>query len=152
MRRRYIIALIGVGVVLFLVISGLLARAFSVSGAEQAAITNLVQDEAGGNTAGVMALISGCGHSPSCRAHAAALARSLRRAGRISIIQLNASSNFSLGPTLGTARVAWLVGGSLPRVQCVRVRHAGNVLEGFQVQLLAVTDRLASDADCPTRF
>jgi hypothetical protein len=57
-----------------------------------------------------------------------------------------------LTATLGTARVAWLVGSSLPIVQCVRVRHAGDVLGGFRIELLAVSRRIKSDAACPAHF
>ena len=53
---------------------------------------------------------------------------------------------------MGTARVAWLVGSSLPIVQCVRVRHAGDVLQGFRIELLRLSLRIKSDADCPARF
>jgi hypothetical protein len=152
MRRPYVIASVLVGLLLFLVVSALLARAFSVGGAENAAITDLVRAEARGDTAAVISLISGCRASVSCRAGAAADTAALRRTGAVSIAELNASSNFSLGSTLGTARVAWLAGSSLPRVQCVRVRHAGNVLQGFTIELLKVSARIKSDADCPSRF
>jgi hypothetical protein len=152
MRRPYVIASILLGIVLFLAVSALLARAFSVSGAEDAAITDLVRAEARGDTTGVISLISGCRASASCRTRAAANAAALRRTGAVSIVELNASSNFSLGGTVGTARVAWLVGSSLPRVQCIRVRHAGNVLQGFTIELLTVSSRIKSAADCPSRF
>jgi hypothetical protein len=48
--------------------------------------------------------------------------------------------------------VAWFAGNSPARVQCVRVRHAGSVLAGFHVQLLIVSRRIASGADCPIHF
>lgn len=152
MRRGRIIALISVGVLLFLVISGLLARAFSVSGAEDSALTDLVKAEARGDRAAVISEITGCRTSPACQARASAVTSALRRSGGVQIIQINASSGFSLGSTIGTARVAWLVGGSLPRVQCVRVRHTGNVLDGFQIELLKVSVRIRSNADCPSHF
>jgi hypothetical protein len=152
MRRPYVIASILVGLLLFLVISALLARAFSVSGAEDAAITDLVRAEARGDTGAVISLISGCRASVSCRERAAADTGALRRPGAVSIAEINASSNFSLGSTMGTARVAWLAGSSLPRVQCLRVRHAGNVLQGFTIQLLKVSVRIRTNADCPSRF
>ncbi len=152
MRRRYVIASIVVGVVLFLVISAILARAFSVGDAEQAAITDLVRAEARGDTAGVIALISGCQREPACRARAAQVSAALRHPGAISIATIQPSSTFSLTSTLGTARVAWLAGASLPRTQCVRVRHAGNVLTGFTVQLLVVSPRIKTDGACPPRF
>lgn len=152
MRRRYVFGLIALGIALFLVISALLARAFSVGGAEGGAITDLVKAEARGDTAGVERLIDGCRASAGCRRQAAALTSALRRPGQVSIVQLQPSSNFSLSTTQGTARVVWLAGSSLPRVQCVRVRHAGNVLQGFRVQLLKVSPRIRTDAACPPRF
>lgn len=152
MRRARLISMIVVAVILFLVISALLARAFSVGGAENAAITSLVRAEARGDRRAVASAIDGCSASAACQARAAALATRLQHPGSVSIIQLQPSSGFSLGSTLGTARVAWLAGGSLPRVQCIRVRHAGNVLSGFRVQLLEVSRRIAGGSDCPTRF
>ena len=68
MRRSYRIALIIAAVVVFLVISGLLARALSVGGAESDAITSLVKAEARGDGSAVVALIEGCSASPTCRA------------------------------------------------------------------------------------
>jgi hypothetical protein len=146
------ILLIAVGVILFLAISALLARAFSVSSAEEAAITSLVRAEARGDQSSVIALITRCRSDASCRARAATVTSTLRHRGSVTIIQINPSSNFSLGSTLGTARVAWTVGNSLPRVQCLRVRHAGNILSGFRVALLEVSQRIRSNADCPKRF
>lgn len=151
MRRRFVIPLIVAGVILFLAISGLLARGFSVSSAEEGAITALVRAEARGDENAVIGLITGCRADASCRARAVADTAALRHPGSVSIAEINPSSSFSLGPTLGTARVAWLAGGSLPRVQCLRVRHAGDILSGFRVQLLEVR-RIRSNADCPKRF
>lgn len=152
MRRRSIIALIAVGVVVFLFVSALLARAFSVGGAEDSAITALVRDEARGDRAAVISDVKDCSKSAACQARATEVATALKRQGGVQIIQIQSSAGFSLGSTLGTARVAWLVGGSLPRVQCVRVRHAGNVLSGFHVELLEVSARIRSNADCPSHF
>jgi hypothetical protein len=152
MRRRWIIVSVVLGIVVFLAVSALLARAFNVGDAENAAITSLVQAEARGNTADVISLVTGCRASAACRARATANTAALRHAGNVSIAEINPSSTFSIVSTTGTARVAWVVGDSLPRVQCLRVRHAGSVIEGFTVQLLTVSRRIASDADCPTRF
>jgi hypothetical protein len=100
----------------------------------------------------VISDIKGCRTSPACQARASANIAALRRPGSVQIIEINASAGFSLGSTLGTARVAWLVGSSLPRVQCVRVRHSGNVLAGYQIELLKVSARIHSNADCPSHF
>jgi hypothetical protein len=152
MRRRYVIASIALAVVLFLVVSALLARAFNAGDAEDAAITSLVQAEARGDSAEVISLITGCSASAACRARAAANTAALRHPGRVSIAEINPSSTFSVASTEGTARVAWVAGDSLPRVQCLRVRHAGSLLQGFTIELLTLSRRIASDADCPSRF
>ncbi len=150
MRRRYIVAGIAVAVVLFLVISALLARVLSANGAEQSAITALVQAEAAGDVNAILGDIVGCRTNPRCRQTASTNATRLRHAGTISILQLTPSTNFSVAGTLGTARVAWDVGSSLPITQCVRVRRTGDAISGLRIELLAVTPRLASDAVCPS--
>ncbi len=152
MRRSRVIGLAALALILFFVVSALLARAFSVSGAESGAITSLVRAEGRGDTAAVIALIRGCATSPACRARAAENTAQLQHAGAISIAELNPSSNFSLGSTLGVARVAWFAGSSLPRVQCVLVRHAGNIFQGFTVELLKVSVKIPSGDDCPAAF
>jgi hypothetical protein len=151
MRRLYIL-LIALGVIVFLVISAVLARVFSADGAERAAITTLLRAEARGDQHAMLAQIQNCGASEQCRARVAANAAALTHAGTVSILQLQPSTSFSLMSTLGTARVAWDVGNSLPIVQCVRVRRAGNALSGLKIELLAISPRINSEADCPTTF
>ena len=65
------------------------------------------------------------------------------------ILQLQPSTGFSLGSTLGTARVAFRIGDALPAVQCVRVRRAGSVLSGLRIELLSVSAPKKGDASCP---
>ena len=144
------VLVIVVAVLAFLAISALLARVFSVDGAERSAITGLVQAEAHGDLAGMLSRMHDCG--PACGARVRADALELRRAGAVSVLQIQPSAGFSLGGTLGTARVAWRAGGSLPVVQCVRVRRAGNALSGLTVELLDLSRRIKSDADCPAQF
>jgi hypothetical protein len=152
MRRPYLIALIVFGAVLFLVISALLARALSVGGAEQAAITSLVEAEARGDSHAMAALIKDCGQSPACQQRVAQDAAKLARKGRITILQLNQSAGFSVSSTVGTARVAWRAGNGLPVVQCVRVRRAGDVLSGLHVELLEISAKINGGAYCPRRY
>ena len=152
MRRRWIIVSVVAGIVVFLAIATLLTRALNVGDAENAAITSLVQAEAHGNTSEVVSLITGCQANAACRARASANTAALHHGGQVSIAEMNLSSTFSVTSTLGTARVAWVAGNSLPRVQCLRVRHAGSVIQGFTIQLLVVSRRIRSDADCPSRF
>jgi hypothetical protein len=151
-RRLHLIVLIALGVVVFLVISGLLARVLSVDGAERNAITALVTAEARGDATAMVSRIQGCGQSPGCRARAAEDALNLDRQGKVVILELNPSAGFSLSSTVGTARVAWRAGNALPVVQCVRVRRAGDVLSGLRVQLLEISRRIKSDTACPARY
>jgi hypothetical protein len=150
--RRFRLLLIAVGVLVFLVVSALLARVLSVGGAERSAITALVQDESRGDAAGMEARIQGCRTSPSCQYRVEADAAALRRSGTVAILELNASAGFSLTSTTGTARVAWRAGNSLPIVQCVRVKRSGNALSGLHVELLEISARIKSDQDCPARY
>jgi hypothetical protein len=151
-RRAYVLTLIAVGVLVFLAVSALLARVLSVDGAERSAITALVQAEARGDAAGMRARIQGCGASAACQARVSVDAAALKRPGDVAIIQLTPSAGFSLSSTLGTARVAWRASGSLPVVQCVRVRRAGDAISGLHVELLKISTKVKSDADCPARF
>ena len=92
-----------------------------------------------GDAAGVIDRIKDCGSSAACRARAATDATALRGPGPVTVIKLDHSAGFSLGSTLGTARVAWRIGNGLPIVQCVRVRRAGNLLSGLRVELLEIS-------------
>ena len=152
MRRVYIVGILA-AIVLFLVISALLARVFSANSAEQSAITALVQSEARGDVTAVVGEVTNCRTDTACRQRAATNAASLRHAGSVSIIQLQPSTSFSLGGTEGTARVAWNVSSyALPIVQCIKVRRAGNPISGLKVELLEVSRRISSDAACPARY
>ena len=152
MRRLLVLGLIAIGVVLFLAISAILARVLSVNGAEQGAITSLLQAEARGDSTAMASDITGCSHSAACRRRVARDAIKLSRSGKVTILELNPSAGFSLTSTTGTARVAWRAGDGLPIVQCVRVRHAGNALSGLRVELLELSVRIKTNADCPARY
>ena len=148
MPRRRKLVLVALAVPVFLLVSALLARALSVDGAERSAVTELIQAQARGDAAGMLSRMEGCTAAP-CRDTVAADARTLARPGRVYILQLSPSAGFSLTSTLGVARVAWKTPSSLPIVQCVRVRRAGDVLGGFRVELLAIGRRIATDGVCP---
>jgi hypothetical protein len=151
MRRKRLRVIVLV-VVAFLAVSAGLARVFSAEAAERSAITDLVKAEARGDGPALLARLAGCSTRAGCRARVAATIASLRRSGPISILQLEPSTGFSLGGETGTARVAWRVGSSLPIVQCVRVRRTGDAISGIRIQLLALSLRIKSDADCPRTF
>ena len=144
--------MIVLAVVVFVLISGLLARVFSLSNAEQAAVTDLVAAEAHGQATQVVAKIQGCAASPACRAGAQRDAAALRHAGAVQIAQYTPSAGFSLGSTTGIARVAWTAGGSKPIVQCVEIHRAGNVLTGQSIELLKLSPRINGGANCPAKL
>jgi hypothetical protein len=152
MRRRYVLSLVALGVLLFVLISAGLARVFGANGSEQSAITSLVKAEAAGDQPAMVARIEGCARSAACRTRVARNAAVLKHPGRVSIIQLEPSTSFSLGGMVGTARVAWSADSSLPIVQCVRVRRSGNVLAGLKVRLLEISNRIKSDSTCPAHY
>ena len=153
MRRRPSLPLIAAALVVFLVVSAVLARIYCSVSAERSAITALVEDEAKGDQAAMLSALYHCRSSPACRARVAQDASDLRRPRPISVLELTVSSSFPLGGDVGVARIAWQPAhGLLPVTQCVRVRHAGNPLTGLSVQLLALTGQIKTSGDCPTRF
>jgi hypothetical protein len=152
MRRLYLIMLIGLGVVVFVVISALLARIFLVDGRERSALTSLVEAEARGDRQAMIDQLYHCPQTPGCIARASADAATLQRKGAVSIVDLTTSAGVSLTGTLGTARVAWKTPSSLPIVQCFRVRRAGNVLKGITIELLEISARIESDSSCPPHY
>ncbi len=153
MRRRPPLPLIVAVVVVFLLVSAVLARIYSSVSAERSTETALVQDEAHGNQAAMLNTLYHCRSSPACRERVAQDATELRRPSPISVLELTVSSSFPLGGTVGTARIAWQpAGGLLPVTQCIRVRHTGNPITGLGVQLLAITKRIKTDGDCPKGF
>ena len=151
MRARRI-ALIVTAVIVFLAISGLLARAFSVPNAEQAAVTDLVSAEIHGDAATMIAAIHGCAASATCRAGVERDIARLQRAGAVQVASFNASAGFTLAGSTGVARIAWTAGGSLPVVQCVEVRRTGNLLSGQRIQLLALSPQINGGANCPRKL
>lgn len=152
MRRRPSLLVIAVAVVVVLVVSAGLARVYSSVSAERSGVTALVEAEARGDTTTMLDDLYRCRASGACRARVAADATSLRRPGSIAVLELSVSSSFPLGGSVGTARVVWEPAGQLPITQCVRVRHGGNPVTGFHVQLLEISVRIKTNADCPRTY
>ncbi|MEA2196663.1 MAG: hypothetical protein QOJ25_714 [Solirubrobacteraceae bacterium] len=150
-RRPSLLVVVGV-VVVVLVVSAGLARVYSSVSAERSGVTALVEAEARGDTTTMLDDLYRCRASAACRARVAADAASLHRAGRIAVLELTVSSSFPLGGNVGTARIAWQAPNTLPVTQCVRVRHAGNPITGFHVQLLEISVRIKTNGDCPRTF
>jgi hypothetical protein len=141
-------ALVALAVVLFLVISGLLARFFATENVEREDILTVLHAEVVGDERGMLAQLSGCVAEPKCVAAVKADAASLHRTGSVKILDLTSETNHSLTGETGPTRVAWTVIGHLPTVQCVIVKRSGNFLTGISVALLSIGKPINSEADC----
>ncbi len=140
--------LIAVGVILFLGISGLLARFLSAEGVEREDIFAVLQAQAAGNLQAMLDRQAGCRASPSCVQTTRANALTLRRTGAVKILTLTSATAYSLTGATGKTRVAWTVIGKTPVVQCVRVRRTGNFLKGITVTLVSISPPIPNEGDC----
>jgi hypothetical protein len=137
-----------VGVVLFVAISGLLARFLSAEGVERDDIVAVLKAQAAGNLQGMLDGQAGCRQSPSCVATTRANATNLRRTGAVKILTLTSPTAYTLTGASGKTRVGWTVIGKLPVVQCVEVRRTGNFLKGITVTLLSISTPISNEGDC----
>jgi hypothetical protein len=142
------IALIVVGIVLFLAISALLARFLSAENVERDDVLAVLEAETAGSERAMLAQLSGCGSRPDCVASVKKSATTLRRRGSVKILSLTSATAYSLTGATGYTRVAWTVIGHLPVVQCVHVKRTGNFLSGVSVALLSVSAPINNEADC----
>jgi hypothetical protein len=140
--------LIVLGVLLFLAISGVLARFLSVENVERDDELALIEAQVKGDVNGMLARLDGCRVNPECVARVRTNASSLRRAGAVKILSLKSRTAYSLTGSTGKTRLAWTVIGELPVVQCVEVRRAGSFLEGIKVTLLSLSAPIPNEADC----
>jgi len=137
-------------VLLFLAISGLLARFLSAENTERDADLALIEAQTRGDAAGIVSRISGCSSSPSCVSVARANASNPRllRRGAVKILQLTSPTAYSLTGATGRTRLAWTVIGKLPVVQCVGVRRSGNALTGIKITLVSLSAPIPNEGDC----
>jgi hypothetical protein len=142
------ILLIAVGVVLFVAISGLLARFLSAEGVERDDVLAVLEAQAAGNVQGMLDAQAGCRKRPSCVATTRANAAKLRRRGAVKILTLTSATAYTLTSASGKTRVAWTVIGKLPVVQCVEVRRSGSFLQGMTVTLVSIGAPIPNEADC----
>ncbi len=133
---------------LFIAISGLLARFLSAEGVERDDIYAVLQAQAAGNVQGMLDDQAGCRESPSCVATTHANATSLRRNGAVKILTLTSPTAHTLTSATGMTRVAWTVIGKLPVVQCAQVRRTGSFLTGIAVTLVSISAPIPNEADC----
>lgn len=142
------IALIAAGVLLFLAISGVLARFLSAENVERDHELTLLQMQATGAWRAMLYELTGCSASASCTATVRADAARLRRPGTVLILSTQSTTDHSLTGSVGETRVAWEVTVHHPVVQCVRVRRSGNFLTGISISLLTISAPIPSTADC----
>ena len=139
--------LIACGVLVFLLLSGLLARWLAVENIERDDIVTLLQAEARGDANAMLAQLGGC--DQYCRANVVRMARRLKRPGHVLILADQSQTAYSLTGSVGDTRIAWKATSNvLPVVQCVRVQRSGNVLSGLVIRLLAVSLPIPDTADC----
>jgi hypothetical protein len=144
------VALIAVGLLVFLAISFLLARFFQTENTERDADLALVQAETKGDMRAMLDDLTGCGANSTCAAAVRANAANprLRRSGEVKILQLESNTAYALSDEKGETRLAWTVLGTLPVVQCVEVRRTGNFFSGLKVELLGISTPINNEADC----
>jgi hypothetical protein len=145
LRRNLLIAL---GVLVFLIFSAFLARYLNTDNVERDADLALLQAEAAGKAASLIAQIHGCAASPACVALERHNATRLRRPGAVKILNLQSATANAPTTTTGKTRIAWTVIGGLPVVQCILVRRTGTALSGLSVTLLGLSAPIDNSADC----
>jgi hypothetical protein len=134
--------------VLFVAISGLLARFLSAEGVERDDIVAVLDAQAAGNVQRMLDGQAGCRERPSCVATTRANAVKLRRDGAVKILTLTSPTAHTLTGAVGLTRVGWTVIGKLPVVQCVEVRRTGNFLDGIAVTLVSISAPIPNEGDC----
>jgi hypothetical protein len=140
---------LAVGFVLFVLVglSLLLARGLTGAGAERAAVLDLLEAQARGDADAVLAALPACRAEPACAEVTRARVADLARPGEVELLTYAPSVQVALAERTGTARVAWRAGGSLPVVQCVRVRREGP-LRGGDVELLSISAPIGGEESC----
>jgi len=139
--------LIACGVLVFVLLSGLLARWLALENIERDDIVTLLQAEARGDARAMLAQLHGCDRY--CRTNVVVIARRLKRPGSVLILADQSKTAYSLTGAVGETRIAWkATSNRLPVVQCVRVQRSGNVLSGLVIRLLAVSVPIPDTADC----
>jgi hypothetical protein len=143
--RRLIV--IGFFVFVFLGISFLLARSLTGPGNERSKVLDVLRAQARGDADAVLADLPACRAEPACAQVTRERVAELRRPGKVEILNYQPSVQLALTRQVGTGRVAWRAGTSLPVVQCVRVRRDGP-LTGGDVELLSISAPIGREAAC----
>jgi len=135
------------GLFVFAGLSILLARGLTGSGAERAAVLELVRAQARGDAEAMLAKLPACRREPACVATTRDRVAELRSPGAVQLLTYTPSARLALTRKVGTGRVAWRAGAGKPVVQCVRVRRDGP-LTGGTVELLSLSAPIGREAGC----
>jgi hypothetical protein len=141
--------LIALGVLVFLAASFQLARFLTAENRERAAVFALLEDQARGDVAGVVARLDDCA-GPCADDVAASVARATRP-GEVKILRLDSAANFTLGDRTARSRVAWAAdveSGGEAVVQCITVRRSWSFVSGASVTLLRLGAPLPPEKGC----
>jgi hypothetical protein len=147
MRRRRLLIVAAFAIFVFAGISLLLARGLSGAGAERSAVLEVLRAQARGDADAALEHLPACRAQPACVATMRDRVRELRRQGDVEILTYDPSVQLALTRQVGTGRVAWRAGESLPIVQCVRVRREGP-LTGAGAELLAISAPIGGEEGC----
>jgi hypothetical protein len=142
------IALILAAVLVFFAVSFELARWLSTESTERDKVHRLLEAEARGDAAAMLAQLHGCSDA-ACRATVQRNARILKRRGAVKIVAYESGTSYALGSATGDTRVAWTsLQQGLVIVQCVSVRRGGSALAGRSVTLLRISAPIDRQGSC----
>ena len=135
--------------VVFLALSVLVARWLTAESVERDTVYRLLQAQARGDAAAMLAELNGCAAVRRCRADVERNARRLKRRGEVKILAYDSETAYALGEASGPTRVAWtIIGRQLPVVQCVQVQREGSVLSGRTINLRRLSRPISRQASC----
>lgn len=139
---------LALALVVFLVLSAMLARFLSVENVERDDVLAALEAETAGREHVLFSQLSGCRAIPDCVSDVKWNTTHLRRGGSIKIVSLTSATAYTLTGATGHTRVAWVVIGGLPVVQCATVKRTGNFLTGISVSLLVLSKPIANEGNC----
>ena len=150
MSRPLRIFLILLGLVLFVAGSLAVGRVLAARGAERSLLEGVIRDQAKGDAAALASGLPNCETGSKCRSQVDALVKKVSGPGKpLEILQITGGAGSGPGAADGVARIAWHTGEGLPVVQCVAVRKSGNVVSGFSISVLKVSNPIDREGACP---
>jgi len=148
MARRTKVTAIVFGAFLFLGISFLLARALVGAGSERSKVLVILEAQARGDAAAMLAEMPPCRSDPTCARVTAERAALLKRPGEVEILNFEPSTQAAFTNQQGSARVVWRTPErEFPVVQCVIVRRKGP-LSGGGVTIASISNPVGLEAKC----